>query len=203
MKLAGLLLSCLLALIAALAYAGDVKQRSAAELMDILMWNREPIGGPFELIDQEGKRQTDQDFRGRLMLVYFGFTNCPDVCPTDLQEITLAMRGLGEHAESVQPIFITVDPERDTVSHLREYVRLFDPRLRGLTGSEASVRKVADEYKVYYAKAPLRPGSADYTVDHTAFIYLMDRQGRYLGFFPPGTSADRMIEVIRKHLSEG
>ena len=99
------------------ALAGDApaqSARSAAEIMDILMWNREPVGGPFALTDQAGHARTDRDFRGRLMLVYFGFTFCPDVCPTDLQAIGLALDRLGPDGDQVQPIFITVDPERDT-----------------------------------------------------------------------------------------
>jgi cytochrome oxidase Cu insertion factor (SCO1/SenC/PrrC family) len=184
------------------ACAGDVPARTSAEVMDILMWNREPVGGPFELVDHTGRIRTERDFRGRLMLVYFGFTYCPDVCPTDLQAIGLAMDRLGSDADNVQPLFITVDPERDTPQHLAEYVPLFHPRLIGLTGSLDAIRKAADAYKVYSAKVPLGKGQGDYTVDHTAFIYLMDRNGDYLGFFPPGTSADRMVEIIRPQLAK-
>jgi cytochrome oxidase Cu insertion factor (SCO1/SenC/PrrC family) len=184
------------------ACAGDAPARSAAEIMDILMWNREPVGGPFELTDQTGQLRTNSDFRGKLMLVYFGFTYCPDVCPTDLQAIGLALDKLGSDAERVQPLFITVDPERDTAEHLAQYVPIFHPRLIGLTGNPATIRKAADAYKVYYAKVSLGKATDDYTVDHTAFIYLMDRDGNYLGFFPPGTSADRMVEIIRPRLAE-
>jgi protein SCO1 len=174
-------------------------QRSAAEIMDILMWGREPVGGPFELIDQTGKPRTDKDFRGTLTLVYFGFTYCPDVCPTDLQNIGLALDRLGESAERVQPLFITVDPERDTPEHLKDYVPMFHPRLIGLTGNAAAIRSAADAYKVYYAKVPNERGD-DYTVDHTAYIYLMGVDGNYIGFFPPGTSPDRIAEMLRKQL---
>ncbi|MHC2433109.1 cytochrome oxidase Cu insertion factor (SCO1/SenC/PrrC family) [Bradyrhizobium sp. USDA 4451] len=190
----------------AAALAGDPPQqqrsaRSAAEIMDILMWNREPVGGPFALTDQAGHERTDRDFRGKLMLIYFGFTYCPDVCPTDLQAIGLALDKLGSDGDQVQPIFITVDPERDTPAHLADYVPMFHPRLIGLTGSADAIRELADSYKVYYARVPLE-GAGDYTVDHTAYIYLMDRDGHYLGFFPPGTSADRMVEIIRPRLAE-
>jgi protein SCO1/2 len=179
--------------------AADAPARSPAEVMDIPMWNREPVGGPFELIDHSGHARTERDFRGQLMLVYFGFTYCPDVCPTDLQAIGVAMDKLGAEAADVQPLFVTVDPERDTPTHLADYVKLFHPRLIGLTGSAEAIRKAADAYKVYYARVDLNK-DAGYTVDHTAFIYLMDRDGNYLGFFPPGTSADRMVEIIRPHL---
>jgi protein SCO1 len=195
--------------------AADAPTRSPAEIMDILMWNREPVGGPFELTDHTGKPRTDSDFRGKLMLVYFGFTWCPDVCPADLQAIGLALDELGADGDSVQPLFITVDPERDTASHLAEYVPMFHPRLIGLTGSAEAIRKAADAYKVYYAKVDppkenveknvkedVKEDGGYYTVDHTAFIYLMDREGNYLGFFPPGTSADRMVEIIRPRLAE-
>jgi protein SCO1/2 len=173
-------------------------ERSAARLMDDLMWNRGPIGGPFALIDHTGKPRTDQDFRGKLLLIYFGYSYCPDVCPTDLQQISLAVEGLGSAGEAVQPLFITLDPERDTAAHLADYVPLFHPRLIGLTGSAEMIGRVALAYKVYYAKFP--PDSPDYVVDHSAFIYLVDETGKYIGFFPPGTSADRMVEVIKPWL---
>jgi protein SCO1/2 len=180
--------------------AQSPEDRSAARLMDDLMWNRGPIGGPFALIDHTGKLQTDEDFRGKLLLIYFGYTYCPDVCPTDLQQIGLAIDGLGAEAEAVQPLFITLDPERDTAGHLADYVPLFHPQLIGLTGSAEQIRRVALAYKVYYAKYP--PDSPDYVIDHSAFIYLVDEAGKYIGFFPPGTTADRMIEIITPHLSD-
>jgi protein SCO1/2 len=177
------------------AQTGSV--RSAAELMDAVMWNREPIGGPFALIDQTGAPRSEQDFKGKLLLVYFGFTYCPDICPTDLQAISLAIDQLGEAGDKVQPLFITVDPERDTAAHLAEYVPMFHPRLIGLTGDAAAIRKAADAYKVYYTKVP-NEARTDYTVDHTAFVYLMDADGKYLGFFPPGTTPERIAEAIRQ-----
>jgi cytochrome oxidase Cu insertion factor (SCO1/SenC/PrrC family) len=137
----------------------------AARLMDDLMWNRGPIGGPFALIDHTGQPRTDTDFRGKLLLIYFGYTNCPDICPADLMQIGLAMNGLGPAGEAVQPLFITLDPERDTAARLADYVPLFHPRLIGLTGSAEEIRRVALAFKVYYAKYP--PDSTDYLVDHS------------------------------------
>lgn len=195
----GFALAVMLSVAASPSRAEDIPQRSAVELMDALMWNREPVGGPFALTDHTGKRRTDADFRGKFMLVYFGFTYCPDICPTDLQEIGLAIDKLGAAGEAVQPLFITVDPERDTPEHLAEYVALFHPRLVALTGEAKAISQVALAYKAYYTKVPSAGG--DYTVDHSVFVYLMDREGKYLGFFPPGTSADRMVEVIRPHLA--
>ena len=154
----------------------------------------------FELVDQTGASRDNADFAGAPIALFFGYTYCPDVCPTDLQAIGLALDKLGRDGDQVQPIFIAVDPERDTAAHLADYVPLFHPRLLGLTGSADAIRKVADAYKVYYARVPQDAG--DYTVDHTAYIYLMDRDGNYLGFFPPGTSADRMVEIIRPRLAE-
>ena len=199
---AGCRISFGLWLMLAPACAADAPARSPAEVMDILMWNREPVGGPFELTDHTGRVRTERDFRGQLMLVYFGFTYCPDICPADLQAIGLALDRLGNDADRLQPLFITVDPERDTAEHLAEYVKLFHPRLIGLTGSLDAIRKAADAYKVYFAKVPIGKEAGDYTVDHTAFIYLMDREGNYLGFFPPGTTPDRMAEIIRPRLAE-
>jgi len=174
--------------------------RSAAELMDVVMWNREPIGGPFALIDHNGARRTDADFRGQFMLVYFGFTYCPDVCPTDLQQMGMAVDQLGPAGDAVQPIFITVDPERDTPEHLKDYVAMFHPRFVGLTGDASAIKEAARAYRTYYAKVELE--KSDYTVDHSAFIYLMGRNGEYLNFFPPGTSADLLAGTLRALVSD-
>jgi cytochrome oxidase Cu insertion factor (SCO1/SenC/PrrC family) len=191
---------------AAVAAAGWISwpkgppERSAAALMDAVMWNKEQVGGPFVLVDHDGRRRTDGDFRGKLLLIYFGFSLCSDICPTDLQSIASALDKLGPAGEAVQPIFITVDPEKDTPEQLKGYVGLFHPRLIGLTGSAREISSVARAYKVYYPKtAPTNP--SDPGIDHTGFTFLMGRDGHYLGFFPPGTSADRLIEIIRPHLT--
>ena len=131
-------------------------ERSAAALMDAVMWGSEPIGGPFALIDQDGKPRTDADFRGKLLLIYFGFTYCSDTCPIDLQSMATALDRLGAVAERVQPVFITVDPEKDTPEQFKGYVALFHPRLVGLTGSSQQMRKVARAYRVYDAKSEPR-----------------------------------------------
>ena len=175
---------------------------SAAELMDALMWGKVSVGGPFELTDHTGTTRTDADFRGKLLLIYFGYMFCPDICPTDLQAISSAVDLLGPSGDLVQPVFISVDPERDTPEKLATYVAAFHTRLVGLTGSISQVKDAALAYKVYYAKSN-DPRSTEYIVDHTAFIYLVDADGKYLGFFPPGTSAERMIQIIRPHLGRG
>ena len=176
------------------------QEPSAAALMDAVMWNKGPIGGPFALIDHDGRPRTDADFRGKLLLIYFGYTYCSDICPTDLQSISSAIDRLGPAGDAVQPLFITVDPEHDTPETIKLYVALFHPRLIGLTGSASEIKTVARAYKVYYAKAE-RTKKSDRLIDHSGFIFLVGRAGEYLGFFPPGTPADRLIDGIRPHLA--
>jgi len=175
-------------------WAEEAPRRSAAELMDVLMWNREPVGGPFALIDQDGRSRTDANFRGKLVLLTFGYTGCPDVCPTDLMAIAQALDRLGAAGEAIQPVFVTLDPARDTPAVLAEFVPSFHPRLIGLTGSEAAIRQTTDAFKVFYRRE-------EDAIEHSAFVYLLDREGRYLGFFPPGTSAERMLTILRPHLA--
>ena len=175
-------------------------QATAAQMMDDLMYGRGTVGGPFVLTDQTGRTRSDSEFRGKLMIVYFGYTFCPDVCPADLLAITRALDALGPVANEVQPIFITVDPERDTKG-LAEYVKAFHKSLIGLTGSPEQIRKVANAYKAFYAKVPgARAG--DYAIDHTGVIYLMGRDGEYLGFMPPQTGPEKLSEILRKYLAK-
>lgn len=195
-RLAAGVLGVAAALSAAPGAAADRSTRSAAELMDVVMWNREPVGGPFTLTDHTGRTRRDTDFRGKLMLVYFGFTLCPDICPTDLAQIAEALRSLGPAADGVAPLFITLDPERDTVALLSQYVPAFDRRMIGLTGSTAAIAQVAAAYKVYHARVA-NAGWTRYTIDHSSFIYLMDREGKYLGFIPPSTSAARIAAALK------
>jgi protein SCO1 len=134
------------------------------------------IGGPFALTDGDGQQVTDQTYRGKWLLVYFGFTSCPDVCPTGLSNIAGALQQLGPDAERVQPLFITVDPERDTVAMMKDYVAAFDKRIAGLTGTPEQIAAVAREYRVYYK----RVGEGDdYTMDHSVVLYVMDPDGNY------------------------
>jgi len=179
--------------------AAAAEQPSAAQMMDDLMYGRGRVGGPFTLTDQTGKQRSDTDFRGKLMIVYFGYTYCPDVCPTDLMAITQALDALGPAAEGVQPVFITIDPERDT-KLLAGYVSAFHRSLVGLTGSPDEIRKVANSYKAFYVKVQ-DERSRDYSIDHAGVIYLIGRNGEYLGFMPPQTNPDRLTEVLRKNLA--
>jgi len=180
--------------------APRVQERTAVELMDVVMWGRETIGGPFTLVDHNSQGRTDADFRGKLLLIYFGFTSCSDACPTDLQAIAGAVDKLGPMGEAVQPLFITVNPELDTPEQLKSYVALFHPRMIGLTGDRRQIRDVTRAYKVYFAKtAPAI--RTDPNVDHSGLVYLVGADGRYVGFFPPGTPADRMADVLRPQLA--
>lgn len=159
------------------------------------------IGGPFQLTDHTGRSVTEADFRGKHLLIYFGYTYCPDVCPTELAAMAAAVDKLGPLAERVQPLFISVDPERDTVSHLSDYVGLFHPRLVGLTGTPDQVRDVARGYRVYYAKAPgSEKAGNDYLMDHSSFVYLMGPDGRFIQVFPGGTTPDKMAEAITQRV---
>jgi cytochrome oxidase Cu insertion factor (SCO1/SenC/PrrC family) len=171
---------------------------SAAQMMDDLMYGRGSIGGPFTLTDQTGRQRSDTEFRGKLMVVYFGYTYCPDVCPADLMAITQALDALGPAAEGIQPVFITIDPERDT-KLLADYVSAFHHSFIGLTGSPDEIRKVANAYKAFYVKVK-NERSGDYSIDHAGVIYLMGRNGEYLGFMPPQTNPERLTEVLRKNL---
>jgi protein SCO1 len=156
------------------------------------------IGGPFSLTDQDGKKLSDADFRGSLMLVYFGYTYCPDVCPLTLHNISAALNLLGDKGQSVVPIFITIDPERDSVAKMKEYAARFSPRLVALTGTPAEIAAAAKAYRVYYAKHEESGGA--YSMDHTSLIYLMDRNGHYLDHFSPDTSPQDMAAGITKFL---
>jgi len=158
------------------------------------------VGGPFTLTSHTGKRVSDKDFRGRYMLVYFGFTFCPDICPAELQVITNALEKLGPKGEKVVPIFITVDPKRDTVKQMADYVSNFHERLVGLTGTPEEIRAVARAYRVYFAEVKDESSSAGYTVDHTSIVYLMGPEGEYLTHFTYGTGPDKMAAGIAKHL---
>ena len=156
------------------------------------------IGGPFRLTDQNGQPFSDQDLRGKSFLVFFGFTHCPDACPTTLLEISEIMRELGSDADRTAALFITVDPGRDTPEALKEYLSSFDPHVRGLSGDSADVAAVAKAYRVYYRKIPLDDG--DYTMDHTAIVYLMDKEGRFVSPFNMRRTADIAAAELRKHL---
>lgn len=158
------------------------------------------VGGPFSMTDHKGRPVTEKDFAGQYMLIFFGFTNCPDVCPAKLQVITTAMEELGPKSEKITPVFVSVDPKRDTVQNLADYVSHFHKRLVGLTGTEEQVKKITKAYRVYFAEVKDESSSDGYTVDHSAVTYLMGPDGSYIQHFSYGTSPEKMADGISKHL---
>jgi protein SCO1/2 len=159
------------------------------------------VGGPFTLQDSSGKTVTDRAFRGKYMLVYFGYTYCPDVCPTTLNAVADALDKLGPKAKALQPIFITVDPARDTPSVMKQYTAAFTPDLLGLTGTPDEIAKVAREYRVYYAKHVTGPGPNDYSMDHSSIIYLMGPDGRFIAPIRADESGQEMANSLSKLMS--
>ncbi len=156
------------------------------------------IGGPFKLTDQNGQVVTDQDLKGHPFLVFFGFTHCPDVCPTTLFEVSEVLRVLGPDADRTRALFITVDPERDTPRVMKDYLSSFDPHLSGLTGDPAEIAAVAKAYRVYFKKVPQEDGG--YTLDHTAIVYLMDKTGRFVSPFNLKRPTDAAAADLRRYL---
>jgi protein SCO1/2 len=156
------------------------------------------IGGPFSLTDQNGRTVTDRDLKGHPFLVFFGFTHCPDVCPTALFEASEIMRALGPDADRVRVLFVTVDPERDTPTTLKDYLSSFDPHLSALTGDPEAVAAMAKAYRVYYKKVPLSEGG--YTMDHTAIVYLMDKQGNFVAPFSLKRKPQESAAELRKYI---
>ena len=149
------------------------------------------IGGPFQLIDHSGKAVTERDYAGKPMLVMFGFTSCPDICPSGLQVMASAIDQLGEKGRGITPLFITLDPERDTPEKLKEYVTSFHPAIIGLTGTADATAAVAKAYRVYAKKVPLAGGDG-YTIDHSSFFYIMDGKGEFLTHVPHTTNPDTL-----------
>ena len=157
------------------------------------------IGGPFQLIDQNGKPFSDADLKGKWHLIFFGYTHCPDACPTALNEMSLALDRLGMKRDEVGVVFITVDPERDTPETLKSYVQSFDAPIVALTGSPEAVAQAAKAYRVFYARHPRSDG--DYDMDHSAVIYVMNPEGRFTATFTPDSSADAIVQRLQKLIS--
>ena len=160
-----------------------------------------PIGGPFSLVDHRGRPVTEGDFGGRYLLVFFGFTNCPDICPTTLADIVRVTSLLGDDASAVQPLFVSVDPARDTPQRLSEYLKAFDAGIVGLTGTAEQVAAMAEAFRTYYGR---QPADADgyYSVDHQANTYLMTPENQYLTHFSYGTSPEVMAKTVREAIAK-
>jgi len=162
--------------------------------------NEPPFLADFELTDHRGMVQTEEDFAGRWMLVFFGFTNCPDVCPTTLSEVAAVMEGLGDEAAMVQPIFITIDPERDTPTALAEYVPLFDAGIIGLTGTPEQIAATSETFPVFYERIEEATAPGGYTMGHTSHLFLFDMQAGFAESWPYGTSAEEILADLRERI---
>ncbi len=182
-----------------LAQSTQQSRAESARLMNELMSGKGEIGGPFSLTDQNGKLRSLSEFKGKITLIYFGYMFCPDVCPTDLANLSQLLKRLGPLSNKVQVVFITLDPLRDTQELMRNYVNHFDKRILGLRGTESQTKEIATKYKTFYEKVKTR--GDQYLIDHTAFVYIMSQEGKYYAFFPPGTSAERMEIMIRDLLA--
>ena len=156
------------------------------------------VGGPFELTNQDGKRVKSSDFAGKYMLMVFGYTTCPDICPSELQVVSAALDEMGPTAERIQPVFVTVDPSRDTPEVMKDYVANFHPGFVGLTGSEEDIASVAKAFRVYYRKVDQKDPSIPYLMDHTTLVYLMGPDGQYVTHFAYGTNVASLTEDLRK-----
>jgi protein SCO1/2 len=155
------------------------------------------IGGPFQLTDQNGKAVTEASLKGKPTLIFFGYTHCPDICPTSLFEMSEVLRAMGKDADRINAVFISVDPERDTPATMKDYLSSFDPHLEGLSGDPAETAKVITSYRVYAKKVPTKDG--DYTMDHTALIYLMDRDGRFVSPFNLKRTPEEAAADLKKY----
>jgi protein SCO1/2 len=177
---------------------------SGRAVHDVVSSGRAAIGGPFALISTDGKAVTDQTYRGKWMLIYFGYTFCPDACPTALTNMSIALQTLREEADPIRPLFITIDPKRDTAAALGEYLKSFDPRIEGLTGTEAQTAAIAKTYRVF-AEPQKAQSDGSYLVDHSSYVYLMDPDGKFVdvleGASPPAQMADWLRKSIRERLT--
>lgn len=189
------------ALAMALGYKNIIEGASTnrAAVVKTSSSNDVAIGGAFELTNHKGEKVTDKTYSGKLLLVFFGFTNCPDVCPTDLMVMSSTIEGLGEKAKEVVPLFITIDPETDDVEQMASYLKNFNENIEGLTGNKEQLKAVRDVYKVYAQKVEME-SLAGNMFSHSSFTYLMDREGNYLSHFPHNTDPQKIISSITKYL---
>ncbi len=185
-------------------YAARQAAREASERKADATANRKSIGGSFSLTDHTGRRVTDADFRGKFLLVFFGYTYCPDVCPTAMANVSLVMEALGEDADAVQPLFISIDPQRDDPAEMADFVGQFDPRIIGLTGTPEEIAEVARKYRVYYRKVTAKElgeessgDDQDYLMDHSAYLYLMGPDGQFLEVFTHTQDPAEIARAIR------
>jgi protein SCO1/2 len=182
-------------LVAFAFFMGEPLARAAASTVT--------IGGPFTLSTLDGTTVTDQTYRGKWLLVYFGYTFCPSSCPTTLLAVSMALKKLGPDAAQVRPLFITVDPERDTPKVMQQYIASFDQRIVGLTGTPQQIAAAAREYGAYYVRHSTGPGPDDYVMDHSTYLYLMDPRGKFVSAFDPDTSSDQITDALHALIAHG
>jgi protein SCO1/2 len=181
----------------ALWYLGDLRAHNGVE--SVSTGETVTLGGPFSLTDQSGMLRTERDFKGKYTLVFFGYTYCPDVCPATLAIMAAALDKMGSRSDRIVPIFVTVDPKRDTPDKIKSYLASFGSRFVGLTGSPEDIASIAKEYRVYYREHPAENGS-DYTVDHSGVVYLMDPNGKFIANYSLDTSPDALAADLLKRL---
>jgi len=159
------------------------------------------VGGPFTLVANNGENVSDQTYRGKWLLIFFGYTYCPDACPTVLNNISVALEKLGSDASKLQPLFVTVDPQRDTGEVMTDYLKSFDSRIVGLTGTQAQIDTVTKEYRVYVSQQKSETSGDDYLVSHSAYIYLMDPQGKFLNVIQGGAAGEEIAAWVGKEMT--
>lgn len=159
------------------------------------------IGGPFTLVASNGETVTDQTYRGKWALIFFGYTFCPDVCPTTLNNMTVALEKLGSEATKVQPLFITIDPARDTRDVLTEYLKSFDPRILGLTGAQAQIDRVVKEYRIYVAQQKSETDDKNYLISHSGYLYLMSPEGKFVNVIQGSEDGEAIAAWLRKEMT--
>lgn len=201
MLLAAVLVGAGLLVYASSRHLSDVSKVGEALVSSVKTSGKAAIGGPFQLTDHNGQQVSETSYSGKYRLMFFGYTYCPDVCPTGLTDISNALDQLGDTAEKIVPLFVSVDHERDTPEQLREYVQYFHPRMIGLTGTADQIAATAKAYRIYYAKVPSKEPDADpddYTVDHSALVYLMNPENEFVQHFGHGTTPEVMAQRIQE-----
>lgn len=180
---------------------GELRQQAVEANFDQRIPPGSTIGGPFQLVNQDGAAVTDASYKGKYLLIYFGYTYCPDVCPTGLQSMAHALDQLGAEVSKVQPLYITIDPARDTPSKIKEYIGSFHPQIVGLTGTPEQIAAVAKAYQVYYAKSA-QVDEQDYLMDHSSRIYLMDPNGKLVATFPQEVDPAIIVKTLQENLAK-
>ena len=200
-RIAIIFVAVILGLVLAAAMATMQKKTMGHQGGRLMAVTNDAFAGPFSLTDHHGKRVSEKDYAGKYRLIYFGFTFCPAICPTELAKMTKALNAMGDKAQDIQPLFITVDPERDTPEKMKSYVSLFHPSLVGLSGTPEEIKKTLKDYKIYAAKAQ-DPSMSDYTMDHSSFIYFIAPDDRLLQIFKMPDTPEYMTGIMGQWIEQ-